>query len=148
MSERVSFVTIEDLDDGIDLIVSFAFGPYAKKGLTLLRTPAYEALLPADERYHCQAKIKLPGMTAHCAIHAIVENQLAMKLDFVEAASDRLMKQGLTRHDAVHAIGSQVAERFVDASRDPAGDDGHVTNARYKASIERLSAASWGRVAK
>jgi hypothetical protein len=255
MSEPVSFLTIEDLDDGIDLVVSFGIGPYAEKSLTLLRTPNYEALLPAEERgvsvgygvgggperevlvslhwgakdvriassrrqyvlnvqaidsqdcvhakkvlremnfdarfqtsgiepepgpdgvavsydpnrapvaqqwfdlaeadriqlverYHRQAKIKAAGMTAHCAIHAIVENQLAMKLDFVGAALERLMKQGLTRHDAVHAIGSQVAEMFVDVSRDHPGDDGQVTNARYKASIERLSAASWGRVAK
>jgi hypothetical protein len=255
MSEPVAFLTLEDLDDGIDLVVSFGIGPYAEKSLTLLRTPTYEALLPAQERgvsvgygvddgaeremlvslhwgakdvritssrrecvlnvqaldpqdcvhakkvlremnfdarfqvsgieaepgpdglarsydpnsapaaqqwldlaeadriqlverYHRQAKIKVPGMTAHCAIHAIVENQLAMKLDFVDAALDRLMKQGLTRHEAVHAIGSQVAEMFVEASRDHPGDDGQVTNARYKASIERLNAASWGRVAK
>lgn len=33
---------------------------------------------------------------------------------------------------------------FVDASRDHPDDDGQVTNARYKASIERLSADRLG----
>ena len=46
----VSFVTLED---GVDLIVSFAIAdeePGEIVSLILLRTPKYEALLPADER--------------------------------------------------------------------------------------------------
>lgn len=255
MSEPVSFLTTEDLEDGVDLVVSFGIGPCVEKSLTLLRTPKYEACLPIEERgvsvgydvdvgperellvslhwgakevritssscehvlnvqdiephdcvhakrvlremnfdacfqasgiemergpdgvaisydpkdapaaqqwldlaetdriklierYHRRAKIKVPSIAAHCAVHAIVENQLALKLDFVVAALERLVTQGLTRHDAIHAIGSQVAELFFDVSRDDHDDDGHVTYARYRATVERLSAANGRRLAK
>ena len=48
--DMVSFVTLQD---GDDLIVSFAIAdeePGEIVSLILLRTPKYEALLPADER--------------------------------------------------------------------------------------------------
>jgi hypothetical protein len=47
MTRRVPFLTIED---GDDLIVSFALGEKAETSLTLLRTPKYEPLLPEEER--------------------------------------------------------------------------------------------------
>lgn len=47
MDTPVPFITVED---GDDLIVSFALGPHAEESLTLLRTPKYEGLLPETER--------------------------------------------------------------------------------------------------
>lgn len=46
MSTRVNFITV---DDGDDLIVSFALEQYGESSLTLLRTPKYESLLPLEE---------------------------------------------------------------------------------------------------
>ena len=53
----------------------------------------------------------------------------------------RLMRQGLSRHDAVHAIGSVLTETIHDAVT--TSDDGEVLNARYYAAVERLSGQSW-----
>lgn len=47
MANFVSFITVED---GDDLIVSFALGEHAATSLTLLCTPKYENLLPEEER--------------------------------------------------------------------------------------------------
>jgi hypothetical protein len=46
-SFRVPFLSVED---GDDLIVSFALDEHARTSLTLLRTPKFEALLDDDER--------------------------------------------------------------------------------------------------
>ena len=86
------------------------------------RGPEPESWLELDEQeriflietYHRVARIKLPNMTAHAALHAIVENQIALNLEPVVRAMHRLRKEGLTRHDAVHAIGSVVAEHLFD----------------------------------
>lgn len=95
------------------------------------------------ETYHRVARIKLPSVAAHAALHAIVENQIALNLEPVVRAMDRLEKEGLTRHDAVHAIGSVVAEHLLDILKTDQNDDPATSQARYYAAVERLTAASW-----
>ena len=97
------------------------------------------------ETYHRGARIKLPNVTAHALLHAIVENQIALNLDPVVRAMHRLGKEGLTRHNAVHAIGSVVAEHLFDILKKNQNDDSAALQARYYAAVERLSAASWRR---
>jgi hypothetical protein len=46
--EVIAFISIED--EAPDLIVSFALEPSAYRSITLLRTPAYEGILPEEER--------------------------------------------------------------------------------------------------
>lgn len=58
------------------------------------------------EDYHRAARIKLPNPTLHAVFHAIVENQIAEVLEPMVDAMARLMKDGLSRHEALHAIGS------------------------------------------
>ncbi|MFM0040137.1 hypothetical protein PQQ73_37095 [Paraburkholderia strydomiana] len=115
------------------------------------RAPEPESWLELDEQerialvetYHRVARIKLPNVTAHAALHAIVENQIALNLEPVVRAMDRLGKEGLTRHDAVHAIGSVVAEHLFDILKTDQSDDAAISQARYYAAVERLTAASW-----
>jgi hypothetical protein len=59
----------------------------------------------------------------------------------VVRALARVMKQGLSRHDAIHAIGSVLAEYIYDALKlkEPA----ETLRTRYYAAIERLTAAEW-----
>ncbi|CAE6964685.1 hypothetical protein [Paraburkholderia domus] len=97
------------------------------------------------ETYHRVARIKLPNATAHAALHAIVENQIALNLEPVVRAMDRLGKEGLTRHEAVHAIGSVVAEHLFDILKTDQNDDAATSQARYYAAVERVTAASWRR---
>ena len=97
------------------------------------------------ETWHRRARIKLPNVRAHAALHVIVENQLALNLDPVVRAMHRLRKEGLTRHDAIHAIGSVLAEHLFDILKTNQDDDAAASQARYCAAVERLTAASWRR---
>jgi hypothetical protein len=95
------------------------------------------------EKYHRVARIRLPNVTAHAALHVIVENQIALNLEPVVRAMHRLRKEGLSRHDAVHAIGSVLAEHLFDILKTGQNDDAAASQARYNAAVERLTAASW-----
>ncbi|MGQ7932473.1 hypothetical protein [Paraburkholderia sp. D1E] len=97
------------------------------------------------ETYHRVARSKLSNVAAHAALHAIVENQIALNLEPVVRAMHRLGKEGLTRHDAVHAIGSVVAEHLFDILKMDQNDDAATSQARYYAAVERSTAASWRR---
>ena len=117
------------------------------------RGPEPESWLELDEQerillietWHRVARIKLPNLTAHAALHVIVENQIALDLEPVVRAMDRLGKQGLTRHDAIHAIGSVVAENLFGILKADQNDDAAASQARYCAAVERLTAVSWRR---
>lgn len=94
------------------------------------------------ERFHRHARVKLPSVTAHAAIHAAVETQVAMGDETpVRRTVERLMSEGLDRHDAVHAVGMALAAHMYDmvkrksSSADP--------NAEYFARVEKLTAKAW-----
>ena len=93
------------------------------------------------ERYHRRARIDLPNCTLHATIHVAVENQLAAGDEWAVRALARLMKEGLSRHDAVHAIGSLVAEQIYDLLK--LKDSPEALLARYYAALQRLNAAQW-----
>lgn len=95
------------------------------------------------EKFHRHAKIELPNVKVHAALHAIIENQLALGLGCVVRAMPRLMLQGLSRHDAIHAIASVLAEHLHERATAKAMDTAEVVQARYDAAVERLNAADW-----
>ena len=64
-------------------------------------------------QYHRRAKIRLPNEPMHAAIHMIVENQnLAGDEIPVQSTLERLMREGLDRHEALHAIGKVLIEHM------------------------------------
>lgn len=97
------------------------------------------------EAHHRTARIKLPNVKAHAVFHVIVENQIAEGLEPVVRAMARLMNEGLSRHDALHAIGSVVADQFFEAMHTKDKDFANTAQARYNAEVERLSANGWRR---
>ena len=101
-----------------------------------------ERLLLVEE-YHRDARIPMPqrARRLHASMHVIVENQLASNDEPVVRALARLMKESLSRHDAVHAIGSVVAEEIYDLLNQE--DTSDTVRTRYYAAIERLTAATW-----
>ncbi len=94
----------------------------------------------AEEHHHI-ARIKLPNLKAHAAFHAIVENQIAQNLEPVVRAMTRLTAEGLSRHEAIHAIASVLAEHLNELF-DPAVNENNSASI-YNAAIERLTARSW-----
>ena len=95
------------------------------------------------ETYHRHARIALPSVKAHAAFHAIVENQIALGLGSVVRAVPRLMKQGLSRHDAIHAVASVLTGQLYEQANAKSQDSAEVVQARYDAEVERLSAKEW-----
>ncbi len=84
-----------------------------------LETPDADAWLAMDEAertglitdYHEREGAGLPDPGLHAAVHAAVENQLAMGDEHAAGALSRLIKD-LDRHEAVHAIGSVLTEHL------------------------------------
>ena len=95
------------------------------------------------ETHHRAARIKLPNAKVHAVFHAIVENQIAEGLEPVVRAMARLANEGLSRHDAIHAIGSVCAEHLFEAMKSEDQDVASTAQARYNAAVERLTAKLW-----
>ena len=101
-----------------------------------------ERLLLVEE-FHRDARISMPkaARIPHASMHVVVENQLAENDEPVVRALGRLMKGGLSRHDAVHAIGSLVAEQIYALLKQT--DTPETSRTRYYAAVERLTAETW-----
>jgi hypothetical protein len=95
------------------------------------------------EAYHLAEPIELPNVKVHAVFHVIVENQLAENLEPVVHAVERLMIEGLSRHDALHAIGSVLAEHLFEASKAKVERSTDENQRLYNRAVERLTAKSW-----
>lgn len=93
------------------------------------------------EEHHRLARVKMPNLKVHAVFHAIVENQLAENLEPIVRAMARLNSEGLSRHEAVHAIASVVAEHMHDLFNAKA--DANNSQAIYNVAVERLTAQRW-----
>jgi hypothetical protein len=104
--------------------------------------------------YHRRAGIRVPNQKVHARVHVVVENQVAAGDELpVRRTAQRLMREGLDRHEVIHAIGwvlinyiadliEQVDAQNADASRRSKPSDADP-NAAYFAEIERLTAEAW-----
>jgi len=117
-----------------------------------LKAPAPDEWLALDEQerinvvrdYHRRARIQLPDATLHAIVHAIVENQIALGDQLsVRRTTQRLMDEGLDRHDAIHAVGSVLSEFIFEILTAPKLHS--VPNAAYFAALEHLTAEGWRR---
>jgi len=139
----------EDWDDAVEG-ASGAYDPFTE--------PDAQEWLALDEQErvdmvvasHRRAGIHFPREQVHAIIHVIVENQIADPELPVRRIAQRLMSEGLDRHEAVHAIGSVLAghlhdlAREVKAVRNPteAESDPHKA---YFDELEALTAEEWRR---
>ncbi len=91
--------------------------------------------------YHREAGVELPNEQAHAAIHVVVENQIALGDETsAQATLERLMREGLDRHEAIHAIGSVLVDYMQALVR---GDAAPEATERYNEELEKLTAAEW-----
>jgi hypothetical protein len=104
--------------------------------------------------YHRRAGIRFPREELHAVIHVVVESQIADAALPVRRTAQRLMSEGLDRHEAVHAIGSVLAGHINDLMRE-SKSGGHPLGTRsdrdpnedYFAELEALTAEAWLRSA-
>jgi hypothetical protein len=92
--------------------------------------------------YHRRKKIKLPNPQLHSVIHVVVENQLALAEEIVVKTVARLQGEGLGRHDALHAIGSVLAEDLYMLMQERDDSSGEIYQ-RYLKRLQGLTAKNW-----
>jgi hypothetical protein len=93
------------------------------------------------DAYHRRTGVRLPNTRVHACIHTIVENQLALGEAVVVDVLRRLRTEGLSRHDAVHAIGSVlIGHLHALATGTRSEADGP---APYFEALKRLTAEQW-----
>lgn len=95
------------------------------------------------KNYHVESRIKLPSVKTHAAIHVVVENQIAIGYGPSKRAIVRLQAEGLSRHEALHAIGTVVAELYFNAAMSPQVGESQDPQTQLKNAIENLSAKQW-----
>lgn len=114
-----------------------------------VRRPNWREWLALDEQerlalavaYHRRTRAKLPNLQLHAAIHVVVENQLAERIGVVQETLERLLAEGLDRHEAIHAIGSVVTEHLWKAMNETL--PGPDLEEAYLRRLEALTASDW-----
>jgi hypothetical protein len=115
------------------------------------REPERNAWLELEEQtridlvveYHRRHHPDTSQVRLHATFHVIVENQLASKESVVVETLKRLRNEGLSRHDAVHAVGSVLAAQVYDVLKREEPDEGTEPNEAYAAKLRQLTAESW-----
>ena len=139
---RIRFKVVSRTDSKTNSIQMDSYNP------DLSPTPADWLQTDEGERiglvssYHRRKKIKLPNPRLHAVIHVVVENQLALREEVVLKTLARLQGEGLGRHDALHAIGSVLAEDLYTLMQEGDSSSGEIYQ-RYLERLQRLTAKSW-----
>ena len=90
--------------------------------------------------YHRRARVRLPNEKLHAVLHVVIENQIALRDEIpVQSTVQRLMAEGLDRHEAIHAIASVLAEFMHDLMGNPGSST--EPNQEYFAALHRLTAS-------
>lgn len=95
------------------------------------------------KNYHESARIKVTDAKAHALFHAVVETQIAQRFGPTCQALGRLQEEGLSRHEACHAIGSVVSKCAFESLQNADGASAADTQRALKAALEALSASNW-----
>lgn len=105
--------------------------------------------LPEDERvglvrsfHETTGERPLEGgrIEAHAGIHVVVENQIAMGFEPVPATVAKLIRQGLSRHEAIHAIGAVLSGEIWHLQQQ---DHSKWESGAYRRKLEKLTAKRW-----
>lgn len=100
----------DDRDDDDDPGTAWNYDASTAPGPELWLAADESRKLAAIEAHHRALGVDLPNPRLHATMHAIVENQLAAGAPVeARATLERFVAAGVTRHEAVHAIGSVVA---------------------------------------
>ncbi len=93
-------------------------------------------------QYHRRRRLKLPNANLHAVIHCIVESQVALGEELpAQKTLARLLEEGLNRHDAIHAMGSVLADHLFNLMKTKSR--GPDVQAEYNRKLEELTAEQW-----
>jgi hypothetical protein len=96
--------------------------------------------------YHRHARLRAPNAKVHAVIHVVVERQIALGDETpVRRTVQRLMSEGLDRHEAIHAVGLVLAGHMNDLVRGGEPKTDEDPNTAYYAALATLTAEEWRR---
>ena len=134
----------DDVEEHEDFDIEGAYDPAVAPDPERWLALGEEERLDLVLDYHRRAGISLPNEKIHAVMHATIENQIALGDELpVQRAVERLMAEGLDRHQAVHAVGSVLAGHLNQLLKDPEAKP--VSQDAYNAAVERLTVESWRR---
>jgi hypothetical protein len=92
--------------------------------------------------FHSELDLEMPAdaLSVHSSIHVIVENQLAMGVDLISETIAKLTRQGLNRHEAIHAIGAIISEDIFDIMK---GNTEEFSPIKYRRKLDKITAKRW-----
>ncbi len=100
--------------------------------------------LEAVMRHHAEEPDELPNEQVHASIHVVVENQIALEDETpVAAAIQRLMSEGLDRHDAIHAVGAILNKYLWSVMRDSEESPDENWSEKYFGEVRKISVEKW-----
>jgi hypothetical protein len=95
------------------------------------------------QAYHRRAGISLPSERAHTALHVVIENQIAAGDDLpARRTIERLIAEGLDRHDALHAVASVLTDQLYDLMQE---EKTKFSETAFNEALAQLTAESWRR---
>ena len=111
-------------------------------------TPDEWLVLDEEERvdlvrkFHEELDDEMPedALSFHSSIHVIVENQLAMGVELIPETIAKLTRQGLDRHEAIHAIGAIMSEDVFNIIKDSIQE---FSPKNYRRKLEKITAKRW-----
>ena len=92
--------------------------------------------------WHLRRRVPLEKPRLHAAIQLVVENQIALGIEEVVDALRRLQDDGLSRHDAVHAIACVLSDEIVDRVQ-PDYKPPRDPNLNYFKRVSLLTVQQW-----
>jgi hypothetical protein len=92
--------------------------------------------------FHSKLDLELAveALNVHSTIHVLVENQLAMGVEFIPETIAKFIRQGLNRHEAIHAIGAIISEDIFDLLK---GSAEEFSQKKYRKKLEKITAKKW-----
>ena len=122
--------------------------PDTEKWLELAEQERLEAVFVFHRRLRAPHP-KTPNLRVHALMQCVVENQVALGEEIpVKSVLERLLSDGLDRHDAIHAIGSVLAGHMHNLAQ--GGEEPSVNedaNQPYYRELAALTAEGWRRQA-
>ena len=92
--------------------------------------------------FHSELDLEMAdeALSLHSTIHVLVENQLAMGVELIPETIAKLTRQGLNRHEAIHAIGALISEDIFDVLN---GNAEEFSQKKYRRKLEKITAKRW-----
>lgn len=93
--------------------------------------------------YHVQNRIAMADLKSHALMHVNVENMLTQGRGPMMRALVRLQADGLSRHEAIHALAAVWLAYPVDSYSGGAGLSAREKQLAFNQALETLTAEKW-----